>query len=192
MQFAEPPVVMAGDGGGVEVWLRLNRPLRDNEGALHEHPGSRAEIAIRGTSPDFPGLYRDDLHPTCYRQNLDGDLAAGDTITVALVLSARERITATADVEVLPPTGDVERRVLVRLRCPTERRRDTSMRLDGTGPGAVHGHIGVERHERVLPHGASGHAQRRALGGLGAVLPDAVRARAPEQPGVPVLGRSGG
>jgi hypothetical protein len=120
LQFAEPPVVIAHGGGGVEAWVRLNRPLRDNEGALHEHPGSRAEIEIRGTSPDFPGLDRDDLHPTCYRQDLDGDLAAGEQVTVALVLGASERITATADVEKSPATADAERRVLKRLRCPTD------------------------------------------------------------------------
>src|SRR3954451_22207250 len=69
--------------------------------------------------------------------------AANETIrvTVALVLGASERITATADVEVLPPTGDVERRVLVRLRCPTDGGA-TRMRLDGAGPGTLHGHLG--------------------------------------------------
>jgi hypothetical protein len=118
LQFAEPPVVLAGDAGGAEAWVRLNRPLRDNEGAVHEHPGSRAEIEIPGTSPEFPGLHRDDLHPTCYRQDLDGDLAAGEHVTVALVLGASERITATA--EVSPPAPDVETGVLERLHCPTD------------------------------------------------------------------------
>ena len=63
---------MASDEGGVEAWVRLNRPLRDNEGALHEHPDSRAEIEIRGTSPDFPGLDRDE-----YRRMLVAGWARG-------------------------------------------------------------------------------------------------------------------
>ena len=62
--------------------MRLNRPLRDTEGAQHEHPGTRAQIEIGGTSPDFPGLHRDDLHPACYRQDLDGDLADGEQVIV--------------------------------------------------------------------------------------------------------------
>src|SRR4051794_36266565 len=58
LRLAEPPIVMASAGGGVVAWVRLNRPLRDNEGAVHEHPGSRAELEIPGTSPAFPGLRR--------------------------------------------------------------------------------------------------------------------------------------
>ena len=64
LQFAQPPVVRTDGIGGVSVWVRLNRPLRDNEGVPGDHAGVDAELRIPGATRDIPGLYRDDLPPT--------------------------------------------------------------------------------------------------------------------------------
>jgi hypothetical protein len=102
----------------VDVWVRLNRPLRDNEGSLSEHPGVPAEIQIAETTPDIPGLYRDDLHPTCFGQVLFGDIADGEQVSVALVLSPSERITATVRAQ---SGGGADARPVRRLGCPVDR-----------------------------------------------------------------------
>jgi hypothetical protein len=120
VHFAEPPLVMAGKGGGVSVWFRLDRPLADNEGALGEDPDFPASVEIEGTTPDIPLLYRDDLHPTCYAQDLYGELTIGQDVNVALVLGPHERIVATAAVEEEKAPSH-EARALRRLRCPSDR-----------------------------------------------------------------------
>jgi hypothetical protein len=118
LRFVKPPLVVPNRGGGVDVWVRLNRPLRDNEGSLGEHPGSPAAIEIAGTTPDIPGLHRDDLHPTCFGQFLYGEIAAGEQVSVALVLGPSERVTATVRAH---SAGSVDARALRRLRCPADR-----------------------------------------------------------------------
>jgi hypothetical protein len=117
LHFVKPPLVFADDGNGVYVWVRLNRPLRDNEGALGERPGFQAGIEIPDTTPDIPGLYRDDLHPTCYGQFLDGTLAAGEQVRVALVLGPDERIAATVSAQ----RSDPDASALRQLGCPSDR-----------------------------------------------------------------------
>jgi hypothetical protein len=116
LRFVKPPLVVPNRWGGVQVWVRLNRPLRDNEGVLGEHPGLPAEIEIAGTTRDIPGLYRDDRHPTCFGQFLDGDIADGEQVGVALVLSPSERITATVRAHAADRID-----ALRRLRCPADR-----------------------------------------------------------------------
>ena len=46
LRFVKPPLVVANDSGNVQVWVRLNRPLRDNEGSLGEQPDFGAGIEI--------------------------------------------------------------------------------------------------------------------------------------------------
>lgn len=121
LQFVKPPLVVSSRWGGVHVWVRLNRPLRDNEGSLGEHPGLPADIEIAGTSRDIPGLYRDDRHPTCYGQVLFGEIADGEQVGVALVLSPSERVTTTVPAQAMKPAGNGDVRALRRLRCPTDR-----------------------------------------------------------------------
>ena len=94
-RFVKPPLVVVRPGGSVDVWVRLNRPLHDNEGRLGDDPGQDAEIEIPGTTRDIPGLYRDDLHPTCYGQSFDGHIKDGELVEVTLVLSPHERISLT-------------------------------------------------------------------------------------------------
>jgi hypothetical protein len=121
LRFVKPPLVVPSRWGAVEVWVRLNRPLRDNEGSLGEYPGWPAAIEMPGTTPDIPGLHRDDLRPTCFRQTLYGDIADGEQVSVALVLSRSERITATVRAQVWKSAGNFYARILRRLGCPIDR-----------------------------------------------------------------------
>ncbi len=121
LRFVVPPLVVAHAGGGVTVWVRLNRPLRDNEGLLGEDPGASAEIEVPGTRSDIPGLYRDDLHPSCYGQFLYGPIAGGAQVAVSLVLGASERISATVPAQAWKREGNVDARALRRLGCPSDR-----------------------------------------------------------------------
>jgi len=84
-RFVKPPLVIASPGGSVEAWVRLNRPPHDNEGRLADQPDQEAEIEIPDTTRDIPGLYRDDLHPTCYGQSFDGHIKDGELVDVTLV-----------------------------------------------------------------------------------------------------------
>ncbi|WP_157592533.1 hypothetical protein [Solirubrobacter soli] len=119
LHFVKLPLVLTSKGNGVSVWFRLNRPLGDNEGALGEHPDYAASIEIDGTTPDIPLLYRDDLHPTCYGQFLDGDVTIGQDVNVGLRLGPDERIVATATVqEETGASGDAQ--AVRRLRCPSD------------------------------------------------------------------------
>jgi hypothetical protein len=120
LRFAEPPLVFAIRGGGVSVWVRTNRPLRDNEGALHEYRGTEAALEIPGTRPDIPGMSRDIEHPTCYGQYLDGDLANGERVRVALALSPGRQVTATVRAQRAAPTAHLDAEALRRLHCPTD------------------------------------------------------------------------
>ena len=138
LHFVKPPLVLAGDGNGVMVWVRLNRPLSDNEGALGERPGFEAGIEIPRTTPDIPGLYRDDLHPTCYAQYLDGTIADGEQVDLALVLGPDERIAATVRAQ---RTDHSEARSLKRLGCPSD--RGATRRCRGSVPARRVGGIGV-------------------------------------------------
>jgi hypothetical protein len=115
-RFVKPPLVIARPGGSVEAWVRLNRPLHDNEGRLADDPGQAAEIEIPGTTRDIPGLYRDDLHPTCYGQDFDGRVTDGDPVEVTLVLGLDERISATARARAWTPV----RNPLRALGCPSD------------------------------------------------------------------------
>ena len=133
-RFVKPPLVVVSPGGSVEAWVRLNRPLHDNEGALADDPGQDAEIEIPGTTRDIPGLYRDDLHPTCYGQDLDGHVRDGDPVKVTLVLGHDERITARVRARAWTPG----RNPLRVLGCPsdhgaTRRCRDEARARDFDG-----------------------------------------------------------
>ena len=63
---------------------------------------------------DIPGLYRDDLHPTCYSQFLFGDVANRQQVNVALVLGPSERIEATVPAQTWK-SPDVDTRASRRL-----------------------------------------------------------------------------
>jgi hypothetical protein len=119
LRFVEAPLVIVDDGGGVNVWVRLNRSLRDNEGALGDHAGVDAAIEIAGTTPDVPGLYRDDSHPTCYGQFLYGDVTAGERVDVVLGLGAGERVSATVQAQ-SSSSPMIDADALRRLRCPSD------------------------------------------------------------------------
>ncbi len=136
MRFVKPPLVVANDSGNVQVWVRLNRPLRDNEGSLGELPDFGSGIEIPETTADIPGLYRDDLHPTCNGQFLFGDVADGERVSVALVLGPSERIEATAPAQAWQ-TPDVDRRALRRLGRPSD--HGVTRRCRRLGHGALHG-----------------------------------------------------
>ena len=120
--------------------MRVNRPLRDNEGALHEQPGTEARLEVAGTTPDIPGLYRDDLHPTCYRQGLDGQLDNGQQVAVTLVLGHTERLTATVPVQVFSGSG-VDVRALRQLGCPKD---GATRRCHGVAPDPRYMDIGIQ------------------------------------------------
>jgi len=127
-QFVNPPLVFTSHGSGVQVWFRLDRPLRDNEGALGEYRRFEATIAIPGTVEDIPGLYRDDLYPTCYSQYLDGDIPPGQDVNVALVLSRTVRLTATVRAQ-LSGSPNLDQEVLALLGCPAN---SATRRCDGS------------------------------------------------------------
>ena len=132
---------MPNPGGGVEVWVRLDRPLRDNEGVLGEYPGSEAEIEVPGTVRDIPGLYRDDLHPTCYGQWFDGDIAEGAQVEVALVLGRGERLTATVQAHKPDDPARAGAQALRALGCPSD--RGATRRCHGSVGGRYY-EIGVQ------------------------------------------------
>jgi hypothetical protein len=129
---SNPPLVALDGAGGVIVWVRLSRPFRDNEGLLGEPPNVPAEIQIPGTQRDIPGLYRDDMHPTCYGQFLYGDLEGGDPAEVALVLG-HERLTATVPTQDWEGTRGIDERALRRLGCPEV--GGATRRCHGNAPG---------------------------------------------------------
>jgi hypothetical protein len=140
LHFVNPPVVALDGAGGVIVWVRLSRPFRDNEGLLGEPPNVPAEIRIPGTQRDIPGLYRDDLRPTCYGQFLYGDLEGGDPAKVALVLGD-ERLTATVPARDWEGTRAIDERALRRLGCPGD--GGATRRCHGNAPGRYLG-IGLQ------------------------------------------------
>jgi hypothetical protein len=86
--------------------------------ALATALGLPAAIEIARTTPDIPGLHRDDLHPTCFGQFLYGEIADGEQVSVALVLGPSERITATVRAH---SAGSVDAGAPRRLRCPADR-----------------------------------------------------------------------
>jgi hypothetical protein len=133
LAFVGAPVVLADDAGNVMAWVRLNRPLRDNEGVVGEYVGTPAEIAIRGTNADIPGLARDDRHPTCYEQFLFGHVSVGDSVDVALSLGHGERLHATVQVGTQEPTSDVGARTMRQLGCPDD--GGATRRCDGEAVG---------------------------------------------------------
>src|SRR3954471_13864649 len=120
LAFVGAPVVLADDAGNVLAWVRLNRPLRDNEGRVGEYAGTDAEVEISGMTPDIPGLARDDLHPTCYSQFLFGHVSVGDSVEVALSLGHGERLRATVQVGSQEPTSDAGARTMRQLGCPDD------------------------------------------------------------------------
>jgi hypothetical protein len=131
-QFVAAPLVFTSHGGGVHVWFRLDRPLRDNEGALREYGRFEATVAIPGTVEDIPGLYRDDLYPTCYSQYLDGDVPPGQDVSLALVLSRTVRLTATVQAQ-LSDSPNLDGEVRALLGCPV----DSATRRCGGSTGAI-------------------------------------------------------
>ena len=123
LRLVKPPLVTySPEWGSLDVWVRLNRPMRHNLG----HPGESADfgasLEAAGGEHDIPGLYRNHLRPTCYGEDLyvpreNAPLADGQTIEVTLVLGKDERLTAPATVRVLPKgeSSDPVRE----LRCPS-------------------------------------------------------------------------
>jgi hypothetical protein len=127
-QFVLPPLVYASSKGSLDVWVRLDRPLRDNEGALAEYPPWGAGIEVPGAQEDIPGLARDDVHPTCYSQHLYGDIEPGEDVTVTLVLSETVRITATARAQASEPPH-YGQEGLRQMDCPAD---SATLRCSGT------------------------------------------------------------
>jgi hypothetical protein len=133
-QFVGPPLVLTSPGSGLAVWVRLDRPLRDNEGALGEYPPWGAGIEIHGAREDIPGMSRPDRYPTCYSQHLDGRFEPGEDVAVALVLSETVRITGTARVQ-LWESANREKEAVRQLGCPA----DSATRLCGAPISDRHG-----------------------------------------------------
>jgi hypothetical protein len=136
LRFVRPPlVVSAGDSGTVAVWVRLDRPLRDSDGAPQEYRGFNAYLEVPHTTADIPGLYRDDSRPTCFGQELVGSVEDGQRVRVALVLGDGRRLTATTRAQVWESGDDVDRRARARLGCPPSPDAGHERRCGGTVTG---------------------------------------------------------
>jgi len=71
LRIVGPPLITYDTTyGNLDVWLRLNRPLKHNIGHPSEYTGGRASIEVAGFSWDVVGLERRHLRPTCYGEGL--------------------------------------------------------------------------------------------------------------------------
>ncbi|WP_147448053.1 hypothetical protein [Solirubrobacter pauli] len=125
LRFVKPPVVVyAPEWGSVDVWVRLNRPLRSAVGHPGELDDTPASLEVAGGLHDVPGLLATFRRPTCYSESLylpekAEPLQAGQPVEVALVLSEQHRVTGTATVQI---AGDgAQPRPVRELGCPSQR-----------------------------------------------------------------------
>ena len=135
LRLVQPPLVAYHPSSrSMDVWVRLNRPLKHNIGHPGEYAAHRASLEVIGTNDDFTvGLERRYLLPTCYGEvrflNRDQpDLTDGQPLEVTLRLDDAHRLTATATVKVREGDADPQ----AELRCPASRR---SQRCRGDAHG---------------------------------------------------------
>jgi hypothetical protein len=125
LRLVRPPSVVYQPGSrSMDVWVRLNRPLKHNIGHPSEYVGHRASLEVVGTNDDFEfGLERRHLRPTCYGETLhvnqgQAELVDGQPLAVTLRLDRGHRLTATAIVDVREGLGGPA----TELECPASRR----------------------------------------------------------------------
>ena len=174
-------------------WVRLNRPLRDNEGSLAIGLTVAACIAVPETTADIPGCC---IATTCSRRATP--FRSGDVIDGRRSASRWSSAPPRADPEGdAPGPGRPRRPTSTGARCEGWAAPATTARRVAAAAGSrrvTWGHRRPQRHERRLPHGASRHAQRRSLGharGVTASQTPATRGHRIE-PRVPLLRRARG
>lgn len=121
LRFVKPPVVVySPKWGSLDVFVRLNRPLRDSLGHPGEYDGITASLQVAGGMHDIPGMLGIARRPTCYAEGLylpedATPLQAGQQVEVALVLSEQHRVTGTASVQLFDARSSPVRQ----LGCPS-------------------------------------------------------------------------
>jgi hypothetical protein len=135
LRLVQPPLVVYHPSSrSMDVWVRLNRPLRHNIGHAGDYAGHRASLKVAGTNDDFMfGLERQHLRPTCYGEDLvlnegQPELVDGQPLEVTLRLDATHGLTGTATVTVQESLPDPQ----AALSCPASRR---SQRCSGDAHG---------------------------------------------------------
>jgi hypothetical protein len=125
LRLVQPPLVVYHPSArNIDVWVRLNRPLKHNIGHPGEYAGHRASLEVAGTNDDFEfGLERHHPRPTCYGETLALDqgqpeLVDGQPLGVTLRLDSAHRLTATATVKARESMADPQ----AELSCPASRR----------------------------------------------------------------------
>ena len=91
--------------GTIDVWVRLNRPLKERAGWPVGLRNYRPTLEAAGARHDTPGLRQSVLYPTCYVESLYFDRGApepvrGQRVEVELKLDATHRLAAAAAVQV--------------------------------------------------------------------------------------------
>ncbi|MDA0160833.1 hypothetical protein OM076_11205 [Solirubrobacter ginsenosidimutans] len=143
LRFVTPPLVLYdAEQQTLDVWVRLNRPLKHNVGYSAEFANYGASLEAAGGRHDIPGMQYWPLRPTCYSEDLwlaesSPQLTDGQPIEVSLELSDTQRVTGTGTVRV---SADPAPHVEAQLGCPRARHtRECHSRVDGE-----HLTIGVE------------------------------------------------
>jgi len=138
LRFVEPPVVVSQDGS-IDVWVRLNRPLKHNTGHPWERDDHYASLEAAHGRHDIPGMVGDAGFPTCYSEDLytDRKLQDGQALEVSLQLSDTQRVSGLGIVHVWEPGGKMPRAEKL-LGCPRQLKGEpTRHRCHGRAGGQM-------------------------------------------------------
>ena len=178
LRMVKPPVVVYDDAGGyLDLWVRLNRPIKKSD-LIPDSYGDRGVFLLALKAEPRYGAAADVRFPTCYSETLEvGDVpAAGTPIDVELTLGPGQGMRAKARLQYATHDTHPARQ----LGCP----RDPDGHVCS---GTVRGkRVAIERNHlrHILCHRPRGHDQRRPLGQPGGVPVRPVRPEASNEPGL--------